>query len=368
MAEFFVRRPIVAMVIAIVTVILGLVALGRLPIAQYPDITPPMVSVTGTYTGASAINVEQSVATPIEQKVNGVEDMIYMRSINASDGSFKLDVSFEVGTDNDMANVLTQNRVSEAEASLPEEVKRLGIVVKKKLAFPLLLISLVSPDGTYDAEFLANYATINIVDELARIRGVGLTEVFGGSTTEYAMRIWIRPDQLAKLKLTIPDITRAIQEQNVLVPAGQIGGPPAPPGTEFTYTVQMQGRFETPEEFGNVVVRSNPDGSQVLLKDLARTELGTQNYLIHTRLDGVPSAVIQIFQLPDANGLEVRNQMLAAMERVSQRFPADMKYVISLDTTKPITAGIREIIVTLFQAVALVLLVVTSSCRTSARP
>ena len=358
MAEFFVRRPIVAMVIAIVTVILGLVALGRLPIAQYPDITPPMVSVTGTYTGASAINVEQSVATPIEQKVNGVEDMIYMRSINASDGSFKLDVSFEVGTDNDMANVLTQNRVSEAEASLPEEVKRLGIVVKKKLAFPLLLISLVSPDGTYDAEFLANYATINIVDELARIRGVGLTEVFGGSTTEYAMRIWIRPDQLAKLKLTIPDITRAIQEQNVLVPAGQIGGPPAPPGTEFTYTVQMQGRFETPEEFGNVVVRSNPDGSQVLLKDLARIELGTQNYLLHTRLDGVPSAVIQIFQLPDANGLKVRDQMLAAMERVSQRFPADLKYVISLDTTKPITAGIREIIVTLFQAVALVLLVV----------
>jgi HAE1 family hydrophobic/amphiphilic exporter-1 len=358
MAEFFVRRPIVAMVIAIIIVIVGLVALGRLPIAQYPDITPPMVSVTATYTGASAINVEQSVATPIEQKVNGVEDMIYMRSINASDGSLRLDVSFEVGTDLDMANVLTQNRVSEAQASLPEEVKRLGVTVKKKLSFPLLLISLVSPDGTYDEEFLTNYATINIIDELARIRGVGLTEVFGGTTTEYAMRVWIRPDQLAKLNLTVPDITRAIQDQNVLVPAGQIGGPPAPPGTEFTYTVQTKGRFETPEEFGDVVVRSNPDGSQILLKDLARTELGTQNYLLRTRLDGRPSAVILIYQLPDANGLEVARGVQATMDRVAQRFPEDLEYVTSLDTTKPITAGIREIIITLFQAVVLVLLVV----------
>ena len=219
MAEFFVRRPIVAMVIAIVIVIVGLVALGRLPVAQYPEITPPMVSVTGTYTGASAVNVEQSVATPVEQKVNGVEDMIYMKSINSGDGRMNLEVSFEVGTDLDMANVLTQNRVSEAQASLPEEVKRLGVTVKKKLSFPLLLISLISPDETYDASFLTNFATINIVDELARIRGVGLAEVFGGSISEYAMRVWIKPDQLAKLNLIIPDITNAIREQNVLVPA-----------------------------------------------------------------------------------------------------------------------------------------------------
>ena len=358
MAEFFVRRPIVAMVIAILTVIVGLVALGRLPIAQYPEITPPMVSVTGTYTGASAVNVEQSVATPIEQKVNGVEDMIYMRSINSSDGKLNLEVSFEVGTDLDMANVLTQNRVSEAEASLPEEVKRLGVTVKKKLSFPLLLISLISPKGTYGEEFLTNYGTINIIDELARIRGVGLAEVLGGTITEYAMRVWIKPDQLAKLSLTVTDITRAIQEQNVLVPAGQIGGEPAPPGTEFTYTVQTAGRFETPEEFGNVVLRSNPDGSQVLLKNVARIELGTQNYLIQARLDGAPSALIQIFQLPDANGLEVAEKVLAAMERISERFPEDLEYVISLDTTKPITAGIREIVITLFQAVTLVILVV----------
>ena len=356
MAEFFVRRPIVAMVIAIV--IVGLVALGSLPVAQYPEITPPMVSVSATYTGASAVNVEQSVATPVEQKVNGVEDMIYMKSTNSSDGRMTLEVSFEVGTDLDMANVLTQNCVSEAQATLPSEVTRQGGTVKKKLAFPLLLVSIISPNGTYDESFLTNYATINVIDELARIRGVGQAEVLGGSITEYAMRVWIKPDQLAKLKLIVPDITNAIRQQNVLVPAGQIGAPPAPPGTEFTYTVQTAGRLETAQQFGNVVIRSNPDGSQVLLKDVARIELGTQSYLITARLDGAQTAVLQIFQLPDANGLEVARQVLAAMERISERFPDDIECVIALDTTKPITAGIREIVVTLFQAVGLVILVV----------
>ena len=358
MAEFFVRRPIVAMVIAIIIVILGLVALGRLPVAQYPEITPPMVNVSGTYTGANAINVEQSVATPVEQKVNGVEGMIYMSSTNSSDGRMGLDVSFEVGTDLDMANVLTQNRVSEAQASLPEEVKRLGVTVKKKLAFPLLLVSLVSPNGTYDESFLSNYAAINIVDELARIRGVGLAEVLGGSVSDYAMRIWVRPDQLAKLGLTVPDITSAIAQQNVLVPAGQIGGEPAPAGTEFTYTVNTGGRFETPEEFGKVVVRADPDGSQVLLRDVARIELGSQNYLYKVRLDGQPSSLVQVYQLPDANGLDVADAVFSALERIAEGFPDDVEYVVSLDTTKPITAGIREIVITLFQAVFLVILVV----------
>lgn len=358
MAEFFVRRPIVAMVIAIIIVILGLVALGRLPVAQYPEITPPMVNVSGTYTGANAIDVEQSVATPVEQKVNGVEGMIYMSSTNSSDGRMGLDVSFEVGTDLDMANVLTQNRVSEAQASLPEEVKRLGVTVKKKLAFPLLLVSLVSPNGTYDESFLSNYAAINIVDELARIRGVGLAEVLGGSVSDYAMRIWVRPDQLAKLGLTVPDITSAIAQQNVLVPAGQIGGEPAPAGTEFTYTVNTGGRFETPEEFGEVVVRADPDGSQVLLRDVARIELGSQNYLYKVRLDGQPSSLVQVYQLPDANGLDVADAVFSALERIAEGFPDDVEYVVSLDTTKPITAGIREIVITLFQAVFLVILVV----------
>ncbi|MEE4147114.1 MAG: efflux RND transporter permease subunit, partial [Halieaceae bacterium] len=358
MAEFFVRRPIFAMVIAIIIIILGLVALSGLPVAQYPEITPPSVQVSATYTGANAINVEQSVATPIEQKINGVENMIYMTSTNSSDGRMSLDVSFEVGTDLDMANVLAQNRVSEAQASLPEEVKRLGVTVKKKLSFPLLVISLVSPNGTYDESFLTNYASINLVDELARIQGVGLAEVLGGSITEYAMRIWIRPDQLAKLNLTVPDIIDAIRQQNVLVPAGKIGGEPAPPGTEFTYTVNTGGRFETPEEFGKVVVRADPDGSQVLLRDVARIELGSQNYLYKVRLDGQPSALVWVYQLPDANGLDVAKQVFAALDTIAEGFPDYVEFVVSLDTTKPITAGIREILVTLFQAVFLVILVV----------
>ncbi len=358
MAEFFVHRPIVAMVIAIVTVIIGLVALQSLPIAQYPDITPPMVNVSASYTGANAKNVEQSVATPIEQDVNGVEGMIYMKSINASDGSMTLEVSFDVGTDLDMANVLTQNRVSEAQAMLPDEVKRQGVTVKKKLAFPLLLITLDSPHQTYDDQFLANYATINIIDEISRIQGVGQAEVFGGSSTEYAMRVWVRPDQLAKLNLTVADLQQAIRQQNVLVPAGQLGGPPAPKGTEFTYSVQTSGRFQTEEEFGAVVVRSNPDGSQVLLRDVARVELGSQAYMMRTRTNGRRTAVLSIYQLPDANGLDVAEQVMATMERLSQRFPDDISYSISLDTTKPIIAGIREIVVTLFEAVGLVILVV----------
>jgi len=357
-AEFFVNRPIVAMVIAIITMIVGVVAMSALPVAQYPEITPPMVSVSATYTGANAVNVEQSVATPIEQKVNGVENMIYMKSTNASSGAMQLQVSFEVGTDLDMANVLTQNRVSEAQALLPEEVKRLGVTVKKQLSFPLLLISLISPNGTYDAEFLTNYATINVLDELARIRGVGQATVVGGSVFEYAMRVWVKPDQLAKLGLTVPDITNALRAQNVLIPAGQIGGPPAPPGTEFTYTVQTPGRLVTAEEFESVVVRSNPDGSQVFLRDVARIELGTQNYVVSARLNQAPTAALTIYQLPDANGLEVAGKVVEAMEKLKQRFPQDVDYVVSLDTTRPIEAGIREIVITLFQAMALVIFVV----------
>ncbi|MBL4780917.1 MAG: multidrug efflux RND transporter permease subunit [Porticoccaceae bacterium] len=358
MAEFFVRRPIVAMVIAIIIVLLGLISLGGLPVAQYPEITPPMVNVTATYQGANSVDVEQSVATPVEQKVNGVENMIYMKSTNASNGAMTLQVSFEVGTDLDMANVLVQNRVSEAMAMLPEQVTRQGVTVKKKLSFPLLLISLISPQGTYDDTFLMNYATINIIDELARIRGVGLAEVLGSSQTEYSMRVWIKPDQLSKLALTVPDITAAIKQQNVLVPAGQIGGPPAPAGTEFTYTVQTGGRFETAEEFGKVIVRANPDGSHVLLKDVARIELGTQGYLIKSTLDGTPSALLQVFQLPDANGLEVAEKVIATLDKIAEKLPDDVEYVVSLDTTKPVTAGIREIVITLFQALALVILVV----------
>ena len=356
MAEFFVGRPIVAMVIAIIMVIVGVVAMQSLPIAQYPDITPPEISVSATYTGANAEVVEQSVATPVEQKVNGVENMIYMKSVNSNDGKMNLTVSFEVGSDLDMSNVLVQNRVSESQASIPEEVKRLGITVKKKLSFPLMLVSIYSPNNSYDQYFLSNYLTINVLDAIARIRGVGQADVLGGS--EYAMRIWVKPDQLAKLGLTVPDITNAIREQNVITPAGQIGGPPAPPDTQFTLTVRTRGRLVTAEEFGQVIVRSNPDGSQVRVKDVARVELGTQTYNAVSRLNGGPGGIVSVYQLPGANGLEVAAEVKRVMAELAEDFPEDLDYLVSLDTTLAIEAGIREIIITLFQAVTLVILVV----------
>ena len=356
MGAFFVRRPIVAMVISIVMIIVGVVAMTGLPIAQYPDITPPEVKVEGTYTGANAVAVEQSVATALEQKVNGVENMLYMKSTNASNGQMTLTVSFEVGSDLDISNVLVQNRVSEGTPQLPEEVKRQGVTVKKALAFPMMLVTLRSPNGTFDANFLNNYMSINVQDEIARLQGVGQVTIFGGA--DYAMRIWIKPDQLSRRGLTVPDIVEAVQQQNVLTPAGKLGGPPAPVGTEYAYAVQTRGRLETPEEFGQVVVRSNPDGSQVLLRDVARIELGAEKYEQIGRFNGNSAAVLSIYQLPGSNGLELAGRVRETMEALTPRFPGDLEYVISLDTTKPVAAGIREIIVTLFQAVGLVILVV----------
>ncbi|HEV8201149.1 MAG TPA: multidrug efflux RND transporter permease subunit [Candidatus Polarisedimenticolia bacterium] len=356
MARFFVNRPIVAMVISIVTVLLGLVALTRVPVAQYPDIVPPMIQITTTYVGASAVDVEQSVATPIEQQVNGVDYSIYLKSINANDGTLTMRVSFEVGTDLDIANVLTQNRLSQATASLPTSVKNYGVTVKKSLAFPLMLVALTSPNGTYDSAFLSNYAAININDALARIRGVGQVNLFGGS--DYAMRIWLNPDRLASLGLTVPDIVRAVQQQNVITPAGQIGGPPAPPGTDFTYIVKTQGRLMTVEEFGSIVLRTNPDGSQVRLGDVARTELGSLLYTARGRLNGKPSAVIAIYQAPGSNALQVSDAIKKTVAEAATRFPSDLGYQISLDTTLPVREGINEILHTLLEAVVLVLIVV----------
>src|SRR6476620_908309 len=286
MARFFVNRPIFAIVISIITVLLGVVAMSGLPIAQYPEIVPPMIQVTTTFVGASATDVEASVATPLEQQINGVENMIYMKSTNANDGTLTLKVSFEVGSNLDMDNVLTQNRVSQAEPQMPQPVKQYGITVKKSLAFPLMVLSVKSPKGTYDNNFLSNYATININDAIARIPGVGQINLFGGS--DYAMRIWLRPDQIGRLGLTIPDIANAIGQQNQLSPAGQIGGPPAASGTEYTYTVRTQGRLLNEQEFGQIILRTNSDGSQVLLKDVARIELGTQLYNALGRHDGKP--------------------------------------------------------------------------------
>src|SRR6516162_6268915 len=335
MARFFVNRPIVAMVLSIIMVLLGLVAMRGLPIAQYPEIVPPMVQVTTTFIGASATDVEGSVATPLEQQINGVEKGIYMKSTNANDGTLTLKVSFEVGSNQDMDNVLTQNRVSQALPLMPQSVKNYGVTVKKALAFPLLIISIKSPKGTYDNNFLSNYTTININDAIARIPGVGQINLFGGS--DYAMRIWLRPDRIARLGLTVPDIANAISQQNQLSPAGQIGGPPSAPGTEYTYTVRTQGRLIDENDFGNVILRTNPDGSEVRLKDVARLELGTMLYNAVGRHDGKPAAVIAVFQIPGTNAVQVANNIKATLKDLSQRFPRDMEYTVSLDTTLPIS-------------------------------
>jgi HAE1 family hydrophobic/amphiphilic exporter-1 len=356
MASFFVNRPIVAMVISIITVMVGLVAMSGLPIAQYPEIVPPMVQVTTTFIGASATDVEASVATPLEQQINGVEKGIYMKSTNANDGTLTLKVSFEVGSNLDMDNVLTQNRVSQAQPQMPQSVKNYGVTVKKALAFPLLVISIKSPKGTYDSSFLSNYTTINVNDAIARIPGVGQINLFGGS--DYAMRVWLRPDVIGRLGVTIPDIANAIGQQNQLTPAGQIGGPPAAKGTEYTYTVRTQGRLLNEDEFGNIVVRTNPNGSQILLKDVARLELGTMLYNAVGRHDGTPAAVIAVFQIPGTNALDVANNVKAEMENLKKRFPRDMDYLISLDTTLPVSEGINEIFHTLLEAVVLVIVVV----------
>ena len=356
MASFFVNRPIVAMVISIITVLLGLVAMSGLPIAQYPEIVPPMIQVTTTFIGASSTDVEASVATPLEQEINGVENMIYMKSTNANDGTLTLKVSFEVGSNLDMNNVLTQNRVSQAMPQMPQSVKNYGVEVKKALAFPLLVISIKSPNGTYDSAFLSNYTTININDAIARIQGVGQINLFGGS--DYAMRVWLRPDVIGRLGLTVPDIANAISQQNQLTPAGQIGGPPAAAGTEYTYTVRTQGRLLNEEEFGNIIVRTAASGAEVRLKDVARLELGTMLYNAVGRHDGTPSAVIAVFQIPGTNALAVADQIKATMADLSQRFPRDMEYPISLDTTLPVVEGITEIEHTLFEAVGLVIIVV----------
>jgi len=356
MDYFFVRRPTVAIVLSIALIIFGLVALRDLPVSQYPEVVPPEIQISSTYTGADAVAVEQSVTTPLEQKINGVENMIYMRSINANDGTSSIRVSFEVGSDLDMSNVLVQNRVSEGQPSLPEEVKRLGVTVKKSLSFPLALVAIGSPKGTYDNSFLNNYASININDAIARISGVGQVNLFGGS--DYAMRIWIKPDQLANLGITVNDITNAVKAQNVIAPAGQIGGPPAPPGTEFTYTARLTGRLSLPEQFMQVIVKSNPDGSQVRLGEVARVELGTQLYNAIGRFNGDPSAVIAIYQTPGSNALDVVSKIRETMNELSTRFPDDIEHTVSLDTTAAVTAGIDEIVQTLVEAIFLVVVVV----------
>jgi len=354
--NFFVHRPVVAMVIAIVIVIAGAVSFLGLPIEQYPDLTPSVVQVRTTYTGANALNVEESVATPLEQQINGVDNMIYMKSTNANDGTMMIDVSFRVGTDPDMNTVLTQNRVSAATAMLPEDVKKFGVTTEKSLPNILLLITLTS-DGRYDQDFLGNYALININDQLARIKGVGRVTLLGGAAG-YSMRIWIKPDRLSQMGLTVPEIIKAINEQNIIVPGGKFGAEPAPPGTEFTYTVRLPERFSSSDAFGEIVVRTKPNGSQVKLKDVATINLGVETYEAFTRLNNETCSVIGLYQAPGSNAVELAKKIRAEMDILAEKFPESVEYKVTLDSTEAITAGINDIVETLVIALILVILVV----------
>jgi len=356
MADFFIRRPIVAMVIAILMVIVGLITLKGLPISEYPPVSPTMIQVTTTYRGAAAEAVMESVATPIESKVNGVDKLLYMQSYNANDGKLTLNVYFDVGTDVDIMQVNAQNRVGQAEAQLPDAVKKEGVVVNRSSPDILMVVGLSSPKGTYDAMFLGNYCDINLVDAIKRVRGVGDVKNF--TAQDYSMRIWLRPDKLASLGVTPSDVSNAIKEQNAQSPAGRIGAEPAPPGQESQFNVRALGLLKDPKEFEDIIIRSNPDGSQVKIKDVGRVELGAQTYDLRARLNQSPAGAIGIYLAPGANAIETADNVKKILKAAKERFPADMDYDITLDSTLPIKASLEEIVKTLEEAIVLVLLVV----------
>jgi len=344
------------MVIAIITVIIGLVSMAGLPISQFPNIVPPQIQVTTTYVGADALTVEQSVATPIEQQMSGVEGMEYMYSINANNGMMTLNVIFGTDTVPTTDQILAQMRQTQAAPQLPTDVRNFGVTVEQSLSSPLGVFVLYSPNGTYDPTFLANYGYINLNDPLTRVNGVGSVTIFGAG--EYAMRIWVQPDRLATLNITVPEVINAIEAQNNVNPAGQIGAEPVPPGQVFTFTVNTTGRLVTPEDFGEIVIRANPDGSIVRVKDVARVTLGAQVYNLRGRFQGQNAAIVLVYQLPGSNAVDTMKQVRALFEEQAKLFPDDLKYEVSLDTTLAITEGMKEIIKTLFEAMVLVIIVV----------
>ena len=357
MANFFIRRPIVAIVIAILTVIVGAISMATLPVAQFPQIAPPEIRLQANYPGADAETLEQSVDVPIEQQVTGVDNMTYMYSLNATaNQQTTLIVDFDLKTDPNTDLLLTQSRQQLANGQLPPEVNNYGITLKKATTAPLMIIALYSPHGTHDSNYLANYAYINLNDPIARLYGVGQTQIFGSG--QYAMRLWVKPDQLAKLGITVTDIVDAIQAQNTVNPAGEVGGEPAQSNQQFTYAVLAQGRLTSPEQFGDVIVRETPNGGTVRVKDVARVELGTQDYSLIARLNGKPSGAIAVYQLPGTNAVQTVEGVRKLMTQMKQRFPQDIDYTVSLDQTLPVTEGMKEILWTLVIAIVLVILVV----------
>jgi len=356
LSAFFINRPKFAFVIAIVTVIAGLLALGALPVAEYPELTPPQVQVSAKYPGADASVVAETVAAVIEAEVNGVEGMTYMSSKSSNDGSYTLTVTFSIETDPDTAQVNVQNRVAQAMPKLPEEVKRQGVTTEKKSTSMLMVISVFSPKGTYDDIFLSNYASINLRDTLARTAGVASVDILGAR--DYGMRIWLEPDRLTALGMTASDVIAAIRDQNIQASPGAIGQQPAPASQQFQYTLTAQGRLKDASQFENVILLARPDGSLVRLKDVARVELGAENYGWFGQLNGKPAALLAVYQLPDANALDVADRVKAEMDRLSARFPKDLTYQVTYDTTLYVRTSIREVVITLFEALALVVLVV----------
>ena len=357
MANFFIRRPIVAIVIAILTVIVGAISMATLPVAQFPQIAPPEIRLQANYPGADAETLEQSVDVPIEQQVTGVDNMTYMYSLNATaNQQTTLIVDFDLKTDPNTDLLLTQSRQQLANGQLPPEVNNYGITLKKATTAPLMIIALYSPHGTHDSNYLANYAYINLNDPIARLYGVGQTQIFGSG--QYAMRLWVKPDQLAKLGITVTDIVNAIQAQNTVNPAGEVGGEPAQSNQQFTYAVLAQGRLTSPEQFGDVIVRETPNGGTVRVKDVARVELGTQDYSLIARLNGKPSGAIAVYQLPGTNAVQTVEGVRKLITQMKQRFPQDIDYTVSLDQTLPVTEGMKEILWTLVIAIVLVILVV----------
>ena len=357
MSRFFIGRPIVAIVISILMVIVGAITIDKLPVAQYPDIAPPEIRVWALYPGADADTLEQAVATPMEQQINGVDHMDSMYSLNSTNNSSTaLMADFDLTTDPNTDLILTQSRQLLAFGQLPPVVNQIGVDIKKSLTSPMMLIALYSPRGTYDEKFLSNYAYINLNDPLARSYGVGQVQIYG--IGQYAMRVWVKPDRLAKLGVTASEVAYAVQSQNAVNPAGQVGGEPAAAGQQFTYSVRAQGRLKTPEEFGDIVVREAPDGGVVRVRDVARVELGSQDYTMLTRLNGRPSAVLGIYQLPGSNAVAAAQGIRKLMAQMKDRFPADLDYAVTLDTTDAVRAGIKEIVITLGIAFVLVILVV----------